>query len=285
MKKVFPYDEISFRASGWMFLFYLGVIKYIKENYIIDNIHLTGSSAGAVSMCSLLFKEDVNYDDIYNDIINILVTQKNIYDGSNKAQELIDKFINEKYICPILFKKNRISVACSKLVYYKFNLHLFPSINNITDLTHILKGATLIPLLCSFKGYFFMNMRLFDSYLINPHPTIKNKCLKITYTHSCVCGCNNLTDIIKPLISLPNYWCLDPPKNIMHDLYKHGYDQAKYFFERKNFILNDKIYNIEYYVNDYKLNNYKIHYKFFIIGCIFYFISNYKLKNLYFWHG
>lgn len=279
MKKVFPYDEISFRASGWMFLFYLGVIKYIKKHYIIDNIHLTGSSAGAVSLCSLLFRDDIDFDIIYYKIINILNSQKTIFNSSDKAHEIIDKFIGDEYICPELLKKNHINVACSKLIYYKFNLHLFKSIDNKYKLRHILKGATLIPFLCGIKGYLFMNMRLFDSYLIDPHPSIKNKCLKITYTHTCVCGCSYINDVIKPLIDLPYDWCIDPPKNVLYYLYNHGYEQAKFFFEKKSPIINNNIYSIHKYVDIYNLNYYNIYYKIFIAGNILFIIHNLMLQN------
>ena len=64
IKKNFPYNEISFRASGWMLVFYFGVIKYIKEKYKIKNINLTGSSGGAISACLLLC--DVDIDKLIN---------------------------------------------------------------------------------------------------------------------------------------------------------------------------------------------------------------------------
>ncbi len=54
VKKKFPYKEISFRASGWMVVFYLGIVKYMKEKYKIKNLQLTGSSGGAVAACALL---------------------------------------------------------------------------------------------------------------------------------------------------------------------------------------------------------------------------------------
>jgi hypothetical protein len=142
-------------------------------------------------------------------------------------------FVNDEYICPYLLNNNTITVSCSEKRKYKFTTCLYYSLKHLRMLRHVLKGATLIPYLCSFHGYPFMNMNLFDSYLTNPHPHVTMNYLKITYTHNCVCGCNQLDDVIKPSINLPNEWCLTPPLHILYDLYQHGYDQAMMFFESK----------------------------------------------------
>ncbi len=231
MKKKFPYQEISFRASGWMLLFYLGVIKYIKQHYDIHNIHLSGSSGGAVCMCSLLFKEYINIDECFKNIIQVYESQSSILLCSYKAHQLIDMFINDDYICPYLLNNNTITVSCSEKGQSKFTTCLYYGLQHLCNVRHVLKGATLIPYLCSFKGYPFMHMNLFDSYLTNPHPHVTTHCLKITYTHTCVCGCNKVDHVIKPDMHLPDQWCLTPPIHILYDLYQHGYDQAMMFFE------------------------------------------------------
>ena len=227
IKKRFPYKEISFRASGWMIVFYLGIVKYIKENYKIKNLQLTGSSGGAIAACSLLC--DINLDEI----ILYLIKYKpysNIFNICNITKGGIDNYIinniNNKKI-----NRNTLNIACTIIDGNKCKTHIFNNFESVTDICEYLKGSVHIPFFGGIIPYQYNNYIMYDSIITDSHPHITNDCLNISWNKHCNCGCEKTLDVIRPYTDLPVTWCMTPPKNVIHNLYLHGYSQAKLFFE------------------------------------------------------
>ena len=57
-----PNDKkmIVFSAGGGYWPYYLGVTKYIKENYDLSDVYLVGTSAGGLSILALLLQMNVD---------------------------------------------------------------------------------------------------------------------------------------------------------------------------------------------------------------------------------
>ncbi len=234
IKKRFPYNEISFRASGWMLVFYFGVIKYIKETYKIKNLNLTGSSGGAVSACLLLCDVDID------DIIKILDMNRSnntihMFNLCNYVKTNIEVYTSK--ISNNKLKNNKLNIACTKITTnidkFGYNTYFFNNnhFNTITDISNYLKASCHIPIFGGIIPFYYNDHFLYDSILTNSHPHITEKPLKISWSNGCECGCDNIKDVIRPSFNIPLSFCLDIPDRMISDLYKHGYYQAKLFFE------------------------------------------------------
>jgi hypothetical protein len=227
VKKRFPYKEISFRASGWMIVFYLGVVKYIKEKYKIKNLHLTGSSGGAVAACALLC--DVNLDEIIKYLIE-RSPYTNVFSVCDLTKGGIDNYII-KSLCNKKINRNTLNIACTIFEGKKCRTHLFNKFDSVNDVCEYLKGSVHIPLFGGIIPYQHNNYNMYDSVVTDSHPHTTDDCLKISWNKSCECGCEKTLDVIRPYTNMPLAWCMSPPTNVIGNLYLHGYSQAKLFFE------------------------------------------------------
>ena len=228
LKKKFPYNEISFRASGWMLVFYFGVIKYIKEKDTLNNIQLTGSSGGAIAACALLCNIDIdNTIQMLDDIIN--KDRMNPFNMCDFVKEQIEIYVNK--LCNRKMRKNTLNIACTQIDKRGYKTEIFNRFDSLIDISNYLKASCHIPFVGGIIPYRYKNKLLFDSIITDSHPNITSDCLKVSWTKKCECGCEKTINVIRPYESLPLTWCLSPPKEIIKDLYVHGYYQAKLFFE------------------------------------------------------
>jgi hypothetical protein len=229
-KKTFPYQEISFRASGWMMVFYLGIIKYIQENYKIKNLKLSGSSGGAVSSFMLLCKNI----DIDNSVIELERTNynTNIFNLCDMVKKNINDHID--FVSNKLLKNNQLNITCSCIQNGSINTIIFNKFNNKNDILHYLKASVHIPIIGGLLPYTYDNFYLYDSILTSCHPHITNDCLKISWNKKCNCNCQKTLDVINPYVDIPSTWCIFPPNDCLYDIYIHGYYQAILFFENRH---------------------------------------------------
>lgn len=238
MKKKFPYKEISFRASGWMLVFYFGVTKYIKEKYKIKNLQLTGSSGGAIAACGLLC--DLDMDQIINELEE--GNKKTyIFGVCDYVKSKIEIFVHQ--ICYKKLKKNTLNIACTILEGKKYKTHLFNDFRSVTDICNYLKGSVHVPLFGGIIPYQYNNYSMYDSIITDSHPHITDDCLKVSWTKECNCGCEKTLNVIRPYHIIPLSWCMTPPPECIKLLYIHGYNQARLFFEDVH--LDDDIIVIE----------------------------------------
>jgi hypothetical protein len=225
-KQIFPFKEISFRASGWMLVFYFGVIKYIKQKYKIKNLQLTGSSGGAIAACGILC--DINLDDIMEELID--GNKKTyIFGVCDYVKSKIDIFIHN--ICHKKLKRNTLNIACTIFEGKKYRTHLFNDFRSVNDICNYLKGSVHMPLFGGIIPYRYNNYNMYDSIITDSHPHTTKDCLKVSWTKSCECGCEKTLNVIRPYHTLPLSWCMTPPTDSLKLLYQHGYYQAKLYFE------------------------------------------------------
>jgi hypothetical protein len=273
IKKRFPYKEISFRASGWMIVFYLGVVKYIKEKYKIKNLQLTGSSGGAVAACSLLC--DIDLDEIIQYLIDSS-PHTNMFTMCNLTKGGIDNYII-KSICNKKINRNTLNIACTIIEGNNCRTKLFNKFDSVNDICEYLKGSVHIPLFGGIIPYRHNNYNMYDSIITDTHPCVTDDCLKISWNNSCHCGCEKTLDIIRPYMDIPLAWCMSPPTKVIRNLYLHGHHQAKLFFEN---VHDEKdVYVIE--TIETELNEYNKSMNMFKFACIITIvtIASIKLKN------
>jgi hypothetical protein len=225
-KKKFPYQEISFRASGWMLVFYFGVVKYIKEKYKIKSLHLTGSSGGAIAAVGLIC--DLDMEKIMEELEEGN-RRVHLFGVCDFVKSKIDTF--SSYISNKKLKRNTLNIACTVFEGRHCRTHLFNQFNNIQDISNYLKGSVHVPLFGGIIPYRYNNYLMYDSIITNSHPHMTNDCLKVSWTKKCDCGCEKTLNVIRPYKSMPLSWCMIPPPGVLHSIYMHGYYQAKLFFE------------------------------------------------------
>ena len=253
-KKKFPYQEISFRASGWMLVFYFGVVKYIQENYKIKSLHLTGSSGGAIAACGLIC--DLEMDKIIDELEE---GNRHVYlfGVCDFVKSKIDNF--SCYISKKKLKRNTLNIACTVFEGRNYRTHLFNQFDRVEDIANYLKGSVHVPLFGGIIPYRYNNYAMYDSIITDSHPHITNDCLKVSWTKKCECGCEKTLNVIRPYKSMPLSWCMAPPAGILHSIYMHGYYQAKLFFEHVHEEDNLKYINhIEEKLNEHENNLRKI---------------------------
>ena len=117
-------NYINFEAGGMTVFYELGVTKYLKENYNVDNIDCVGASAG--SWCAMLLQSQLNtkeFDNVVTDVIDII-------DSVDKPwSEAKDKIIEYTNKNPIRIKNP--SKVWIKIAKYE---NIFPKGYYLNDL-------------------------------------------------------------------------------------------------------------------------------------------------------
>jgi hypothetical protein len=224
---------ISLSPGGYKGFYILGVCKYIKENYNLDNYVFSGASAGAWNSLMLCFKNDIN------DIINTIL-ESNLDKSSsiNELEKNIKKIILEKYTTND-FDLNKLYVGVTIIDKYKTNTTIYTGFENLEDAINSCIASSHIPLITGGLIYFYRNIMTFDGgfskypYLstsksvLHIHPNIWNH-------FSNTIGKFNITDYTT-LFSKSKY--------PFHEMIHSGYIDSK-----KNKDILDKVfYNIKIY--------------------------------------
>jgi hypothetical protein len=248
IKKKFPFKEISFRASGWMIIFYLGVVKYIKEKYKIKNLQLTGSSGGAVAACSLLC--DIEIDEVIDYLIEHS-PKTSVFGICRLIKGGIDKYIIS-HLSNKKINRNTLNIACTIIEGKTYRTHFFNKFNSVHDVCNYLKGSVHVPIIGGIIPYRYNNYNMYDSIITDSHPHTTDDYLKVSWNKSCECGCEKTLNLIRPYNDIPLAWCVSPPTGVIKSLYMHGYYQAKLFFENVHDDNDVKICEeIEEYLKNY----------------------------------
>ena len=147
---------ISLSPGGYKGFYVLGICKFIKENYQLDNYVFSGASAGAWNSLMLCFKHDMN------DIIKIIL-DSNLEKSSSihEIEKSIKKIILNKYTADD-FDLNRMYVGVTIIDKYKTNTTIYTGFENLEDALDSCIASSHIPLITGGLTYFYRNIMTFD---------------------------------------------------------------------------------------------------------------------------
>ena len=123
--------SICFSSSGWAFIYYLGIAKFLQENFELNDVKYLSVSGGCIPSLLLLINYDI--DHFFKKLKPIAnLCNSGIMTPTTYCSDIIDEvmFLMPKNICEII--KNRIKISTTKLPWFE-NV-IIDEFNNIEEL-------------------------------------------------------------------------------------------------------------------------------------------------------
>jgi len=147
---------ISISPGGFKGFYMMGVCKYIKQNYNLENFIFTGASAGAWN--SLLLCSNRDIQEIQSNILDdSLYKTKSIYDLENLIKGKILKSYNTSD-----FELNKLFIGVTTIDHYKTNTTIFSGFENLEDALNCCIASSHIPLVTGGFTNVYRNVFTFD---------------------------------------------------------------------------------------------------------------------------
>ena len=166
---------ISISPGGFKGFYMLGVCKFIKKNYNLDNFVFTGASAGAWNSLLLCFKRDI--DEIQEKLtVDSLQNIKNLKDIENQIKaNILENYKTED------FDLRRLFIGVTALDNYKSQTVIFTGFENLEDAVNCCIASSHIPFLTGGLINNYRNVSTFDGGFSKfPYLNISTHALHIT---------------------------------------------------------------------------------------------------------
>lgn len=147
---------ISISPGGFKGFYVMGVCKYLKSNYDLDNYIFSGASAGAWNSLLLCFNRDI-------DEIQYKILDKTLND-INKLGD-IEKQIKNKMLETYStddFDLRRLFIGVTTIDKYKSNTTIFTGFDNLEDALNCCIASSHIPLVTGGFTNIYRNILSFD---------------------------------------------------------------------------------------------------------------------------
>lgn len=134
---------LSISPGGFKGFYVMGICKYIKQNYDLENFIFSGASAGAWNSLLLCFNRDI--EEIQDKIIDSTLQDTNkISDIENKIKfRMLDKYTTDDFDLRRLF----IGVTTFDDTNYKTNTTIYTGFDNLEDALNCCIASSHIPLI------------------------------------------------------------------------------------------------------------------------------------------
>lgn len=147
---------ISISPAGYKGFYVMGVCKYIKQNYNLDNYIFTGASAGAWNSLLLCFKRDI--EEIQQHVIEESLQKTN---SINELENMIKNKILTSYKTDD-FDLNRLFIGVTTIDKYKSNTTIFSGFDNLEDALNCCVASSHIPFVSGGFSNIYRNLLTFD---------------------------------------------------------------------------------------------------------------------------
>ena len=166
---------ISISPGGYKGFYVLGICKYIKENYNLDDYIFSGASAGAWNSLLLCYKYDIN--NIIEQIVdNHIQSATSLYE----TEKIIKYKILTKYNSDN-FDLRRLFIGVTTMQNYNYNTTIFTGFNNLEDAINCCIASSHIPLITGGLKHIYHNLVSFDGgFSKYPYLNITKPVLHIT---------------------------------------------------------------------------------------------------------
>jgi len=166
---------ISISPGGYKGFYVLGICKYIKENYDLDDFIFTGASAGAWNSLILCYKYDIN-NLIEQLVDHYIQNATNIYE----TEQLLKKKLLQNYNSND-FDLRRLFIGVTTIHNYHHNTTIFSGFDNLEDAVNCCIASSHIPLVTGGLKHVYQNLLSFDGgFSKYPYLNISTPVLHIT---------------------------------------------------------------------------------------------------------
>ena len=211
---------ITISPGGFRGFYMLGLCKYLKENYELEDYVFSGASAGAWNSLFLSLKE--NDDDFINYIFDIDYTN---VESLQLIEENVKKAVLNNYKTED-FNLNKVYVGTTVWKRFRFRTVIYNDFFDLEDAINCCIGSSHIPFVTGNLFYKYRNLLTFDGGF-SKYPYIDGKYADVHITPSYWEDRKN--KLSQPAnLNIKDYTTLFSKKE--HDLkimYLQGYEDAK----------------------------------------------------------
>jgi len=165
------YKSISIKPGGLKGFYALGICKYIKEHYCLDEYHFYGSSAGSWNALYLSMPFSSNHEYYFDKMIKIKKNEfENFYDLERELkQNILKQAEQNESIMSLNYKCN---ICFSVFEGYKFKKVIKNEFKDLDDLLECCIASSHIPKISKNKlFYHYNNQKCIDGGLFqNNYP-------------------------------------------------------------------------------------------------------------------
>ena len=166
---------VSISPGGYKGFYVLGICKYIKEHYNLENYIFSGASAGAWNSLLLCFKRDMK--EIQEHLVDDSIQNaSSIFD---MEQMLKTKLLNKYTIND--FDLRRLFIGVTTVNQYTYNTTIFSGFNSLEDVVNCCIASSHIPMVTGGLTNIYQNFMAFDGgFSKYPYLNITKPVLHIT---------------------------------------------------------------------------------------------------------
>lgn len=227
---------ISISPGGFKGFYMMGICKYVKQNYDLENYIFTGASAGAWNSLLLCFKRDIN--EIQKGILDSSLQETN---SINELENLLKNKILERYDTDD-FDLRRLFIGVTTIENCKKNTTIFSGFHNLEDALNCCIASSHIPLITGGLTNIYRNVLTFDGgFSKYPYLNTTRSALHITPGIWKPLNSNK----VKAYISMIDYTTLFSKDEFhFNEMIEEGFDDAKKHKEYlDNIFINDNTQN------------------------------------------
>jgi hypothetical protein len=216
---------IAISPAGYKGFFVMGICKYIKQNYNLENYVFSGASAGAWNSLLLCFNRDIQ--EIEDKVIDAsLQNMKSIHDLENLIKHrILTEFTSADFDLSRLFIG--VTVVHRNSLRNFANITIFTNFENLEDALNCCMASSHIPLITGNLTTKYRNLYSFDGGF-SKYPYLANIKPSLLITPSI--WKNNISgNVTEEKIQLIEYTTLfSKEKFNFMDMIQYGYEHAKY---------------------------------------------------------
>jgi len=166
---------ISISPGGYKGFYVLGICKYIKDHYNLENYIFSGASAGAWNSLLLCFNRDMK--EIQEQLVdNSIQNASSIFD---MEQKLKSKILNKYTIND--FDLRRLFIGVTTVNQYTYNTTIFSGFDSLEDAVNCCIASSHIPMVTGGLTNIYQNFFSFDGgFSKYPYLNITKPVLHIT---------------------------------------------------------------------------------------------------------
>ncbi|EEY66933.1 patatin-like phospholipase, putative [Phytophthora infestans T30-4] len=218
--------HFSFSGGGWLMVYMYGVCKALREQKVDDNAKFIGTSAGCLSIVSLVLNSD--FDKICDFVVNDYVPSAHAsWKGPFKMRDyLIDAITRHGNVSDMDKLQGKVTV-----VYTSLSAWVTRRVSHFKNPLHLLQ--TMVASCCAtpLVGFPFMHEGeyVIDGGLLDNQPLFADDICTITVTPNIFANAD-----IRPSRYVPPWWSMYPPSpRDMQWLFDLGYEDGLSWCKRE----------------------------------------------------
>lgn len=211
---------ISISPGGFKGFYVMGICKFIKNHYNLENYIFSGASAGAWNSLLLCFNRDI--DEVQSKLLDITLQ------NTNRISE-IEKRIKYKMLENYStndFDLRRLFIGVTTFNQCKANTTIFTGFDNLEDALNCCIASSHIPMVTGGITNFYRDILSFDGgFSRYPYLNTTRSALHITPT---IWRKDTPESVVKQTLTLSDYTTLfSKEKFLFSDMVEKGYRESQ----------------------------------------------------------